>query len=402
MKKTLFILFLTLALCLSGCSSQASTTDNADTPTGQIDIWQGVSGDSQELTLTEKNAVALIRKDGSADLVMLRNDYIPAAQYGEQFAGYDAEMAYLTCYYGTYAIKGDNFILTMDATTYRRYDLRGADAEAFKQAYIDYQKQENPGEYADKIIEAFGKGIVTSQDDGTQTMDCTLNGQALKLLTIKYHSKDGILLSDTIMHDDGSYTSTTYFEDGTVSEVREYTSENTIVQKTVYTTGGDVEYIEKTTRDGQGNITTTRTDSNGNVIYLQESIKEKYDGGERVIQRRTENGIVTYCDITDQKDNGLTIWTFDEISGELVTHSMHITGGISEYEFSLHKVTNTGTLTEYQCQRYFAEGDVHFRHVSYISDQDVFEVTTQYRDGATNWDAIPAADYVHGEWEQYP
>ncbi|MBE6948047.1 MAG: hypothetical protein E7454_07365 [Ruminococcaceae bacterium] len=393
-KLTALFLVLTLLLGLVACSGTPENTENS------LDIWQGVTGDTLELKVSGQDMVATLHKDGSVVLAgaLEEDDYREAADFNERYQEYEAQLAYTNCYYGTYKAENGQIVLSCGAATFRRIIVKGKDAEAFKEAFIADKKAEDPS-MDGKVDEVFDKGIVVSSDEGTQTIKGTLAGKELKLQSVQVHTKDGKLQSESVMRDDGSYTNTLYTDDG--KEIREYNADNVCVQKTLYGSDDAIIYVEKTVSDEEGNSTTTRTDASGNVTYKQERLTEEYDGGKRVIQRRTENGVVTWSDIVDAEDDGLSIWTYYELSGETEINSVSVTGGVNDNEFSSHKVTNNGVLTEYQCHRYYAEGDVYYRQVTYVSDADVFAIRTQFRDGGENDAEIPAADYIHGEWERY-
>lgn len=397
MKKNLLIIFLVAVLCLTGCTTTPSTSESANTP---ADLWQGVAADTLELSVSDRAEwTVVLNKDGTASLSALQKEYQSAADYGDRFQDYDAEMGGFGRYYGTFQTEGENVVLTLNDQTYYCLVVRGKDAEAFKEAYIALQREEKFTNI-EQIEAAFGKGYAPEEADGTLKVTFHFDGNALQVLTTQNYDEDGRLFGETVMREDRSYTNKTYYEDGNLEVVREYTADDTLTKETKYHPDGSVEYIEQHMIIDENTRTTTRTDADGNVLYLEEDIQEEYDGGKRTIHRRTENGVITYCDTVDEKDNGMSVWTFDEISGNQVTQRVHVSGGSLGDEYDLNKVTRDGKLTEYSCQRYYPETEaVRRRSISYNSETNIFELITDYRDGARNWNEIPASDYVHGDWE---
>ena len=394
--RTLLILFLAAVLCFTGC---ANNTNNSNS---DLDIWCGVSGDTQELLVTGREMTVVLNKDGAANLSSQTNEFVPASEFGDQFKDFDAEMGGFKRLYGTYKTEGGNLVLLLENLNFTCLAVRGKDADAFKEAYIAYRKTETPAE-ADAIEAAFGKGYAMSKSDGTQTLQFHYSNKELQILTIQNHNTEGILVSESVMNEDGSYTNTFYYEDGKIREVREYNSDDRCTKKTAYLTDGSVEYVETNVADGNGNATIIRKDAAGNVLLLEEHIKVEYESGNRTIQRRTEKGVVVYSNVCEERSNGLTVRVIDEIQGDVVCHTFEVHNEISGIEeFYQYKQTEADKLTAYQCSRYYGEeSDLRYRSVTYNMDTEVFSLIARYADGGENHNEIPASDYIHGEWENH-
>lgn len=392
MKKSLLSLILILALFITGCAAPQGSGN------GSNNIWTGVSGDTVEVTVDAFKMIIILNKDGSCSLSSIASNYMPATDYGDDFREFYAEMAGLLRFYGTYKAESGQIVMTLDNLEHYCLAVRGQDADAFKEAYLNYCETETPATY-EYVKAAFEKGYTRSESEGTQTVTCKYESNVLTLLKIQNHDTAGVLVEESVINEDNSYVTTEYYADGTVNEVREYDTNNDLIMQTVYNSDGSLAYTEETTRSTNLK-TTVRKDADGNVLMLHEHNTEFYDSGKRTTQRQTENGVVVFNQILDERNNGMTVLINETVEGDVVSYSIDVTGGIGDSEFYLYRQTEAGKLTVYQCSRYFPETeDIRYRSLRYNAETEIYELHTRSADGGENWTEIPASEYVPSDWE---
>lgn len=406
MKKGLIALSLLLALCVTGCQNVSVdqgttdvTKDNANDVSAE-EFWAGVEGDTQQFKWSlADNITVELKKDGSMSTYCLADAYHTAEDLG--FGEYDAEMAVYMYTYGTYQVENGKIVMTLNDTKYMRAEIRGKDATAFKEAYLAYLKAETPSQ-SDDLDKLFGDGYPRGEEsEDKQIITCVRVEEFLKPQVAKMVDKNGVLLSESVYADDHSHVDTEYAENGTITRVSEYDSEDTLIKRTQYDDNGNLQYVQTSATDANGMKVTARVDAQGNEIYREEYLKTQVGNVEKITRRIVENGVQVSYEENEHRENGLQIRYTMCLEGDEVVESKTVEGGIGEFEYYMYQRTLDGVVTYYTCQRYFDREDVAHIYVEYSADTGIYSLRTRDAFANQTEQEIPASEYVRGDWEIY-
>lgn len=406
----LCVFLLIAALCLTACGKDdgADKSTDAGATNSAADIWKDVEGDEIQAEVTIPG--------GKVTVVLNRNgDCYTSIQQGDNLDGDDfnrpeleAEMGMYATMYGTYEVKDGECVATLDSQPYYRFVAWGKDADALLDACFEanFTEKDKDGYY--------GKGIIRSEEEGTTVLRCSYEDDTYTAKSVTVYDENKVKISDSIVHADGSYTSTTYHSNGTAADVREYDKDDTLIKKSVYAESGALEYVETVTRE-EGKAVTTRTDADGNVIRAEENKSKKLENGGYYTENTvTENGVMIYRNVIEEKfgadGDAISSYNFvEEAEGNRVVRSINYTDykdATNNYTLSDEYVD--GVLVYYYCaieRVTVIEGAKGRQNVTYSADTGKYTLNVECVDAggsltAQGWDYTPE-EYVHGAWETF-
>ena len=415
MKKNLFawlcVFSLIAALCLTACGKDDAadkSTDAGATANGAVDLWKDVEGDEIQAKVTIPG--------GTVTVVLNRNgDGYISTQQGDNLSGddfnrpeLDAEMGMYATMYGTYEIKDGECVATLASQIYYRFVAWGKDADALLDACFE-------ANFTEKDKEAYyGKGIIRSEEKGTTVLCCSYEDDTYAAKSLTTYDENKVKISESIVNADGSYTSTDYHANGTAADVCDYDKDDNLIKKSVYTESGALEYVETVAYE-EGKSVTTRTDANGKVIRTEERKSKKLENGGHYAENTvTENGVVIYRNVIEEKvgADGDAISSYnslEEVTGNRAVHNVNYIdhkNATNNYTFSEEYVDDV--LTYYFCaieKVTVIEGASGRQNVTYTADTGKYILNVECVDangGLTGqgWDYMPD-EYVHGAWETF-
>lgn len=167
--------------------------------TGCVDIWEGIEGDERVYEINEvfsgdtglryyKITEFYNTEFSFYNIKLKRNNTVELRRYydddeqtvsnfGNVYAGYNAQYKDCNVIYGTYKQTGDRLKITFaQYTDYDKMEVSGEVAEAFKRAYVKF----NPDE-----AEIFDKGIVQNDDPITKKLTLLVSDNECKPLNFE-------------------------------------------------------------------------------------------------------------------------------------------------------------------------------------------------------------------------
>lgn len=269
------VFLISTAVCLlTGCYELHSDSYE--------DIMTGKILESAFIGFADSCSFSVDLQEGGKVSLLAMEEYEPV--YGLLGQEFDAEAAWVYMLTGTYTQKDDTLTLKLSVMRDRML-VRGEEAEEFRNAYIEYLRNEFSLLNAASLFSE--RGINDPDFDVLTEVKIDVSEDDWKWILSKSYNSDGSLYSECYYADNGNIFIDNYFDDGYLVNRTEYSPEGIKLSWTSFLEDGEVSFDYDYDYYEDGTL---------KIVWRHGEIYTVYDTDGTEIKHDTHNYVNGVCD----------------------------------------------------------------------------------------------------------